>query len=46
MLRYTALMEKYCRVSPYNWFNFFDFWAMPEPAEAAKGAEPSATTHG
>jgi predicted LPLAT superfamily acyltransferase len=24
--RYAALLEKYCRTAPYNWFNFFDFW--------------------
>jgi predicted LPLAT superfamily acyltransferase len=25
--RYAALVEQYCRSDPYNWFNFFDFWA-------------------
>lgn len=25
--RYAALLEKYCRSDPYNWFNFFDFWS-------------------
>ena len=25
--RYVARVEHYCRVAPYNWFNFFDFWA-------------------
>ena len=25
--RYVALLESLCRESPYNWFNFFDFWA-------------------
>jgi len=24
--RYAALLEKYCRSDPYNWFNFFNFW--------------------
>lgn len=24
--RYAALLERYCRSDPYNWFNFFDFW--------------------
>jgi predicted LPLAT superfamily acyltransferase len=24
--RYAALLEKYVRRDPYNWFNFFDFW--------------------
>ncbi len=30
--RYAALLEKYCRSDPYNWFNFFDFWADPRRA--------------
>ena len=25
--RYVTLLETLCRESPYNWFNFFDFWA-------------------
>jgi predicted LPLAT superfamily acyltransferase len=24
--RYAGLLEKYCRLEPYDWFNFFDFW--------------------
>ncbi|HEX4152406.1 MAG TPA: hypothetical protein VHY75_09410 [Steroidobacteraceae bacterium] len=24
--RYAALLERYCRSDPFNWFNFFDFW--------------------
>jgi predicted LPLAT superfamily acyltransferase len=27
MARYASLLEKYCRSDPYNWFNFYDFWA-------------------
>ncbi|KAB2968436.1 MAG: acyl-CoA synthetase [Zoogloea sp.] len=23
---YVALLEAHCRETPYNWFNFFDFW--------------------
>jgi predicted LPLAT superfamily acyltransferase len=26
MQRYVQLIEQYCAESPYNWFNFFDFW--------------------
>jgi predicted LPLAT superfamily acyltransferase len=26
MQRYAALIDRYCRSDPYNWFNFFDFW--------------------
>ena len=25
--RYVATLEALCREAPYNWFNFFDFWA-------------------
>jgi predicted LPLAT superfamily acyltransferase len=25
--RYASLLEQHCRADPYNWFNFFDFWA-------------------
>src|SRR5262249_32426810 len=24
--RYAQFLERYCRMSPYNWFNFFDVW--------------------
>jgi len=34
--RYAALMEKYCRSAPYNWFNFFDFW---QPARHTKSLQ-------
>jgi hypothetical protein len=27
--RYASLLEQYCRADPYNWFNFFNFWAGP-----------------
>jgi predicted LPLAT superfamily acyltransferase len=25
--RYAAVLDRYCRSDPYNWFNFYDFWA-------------------
>jgi predicted LPLAT superfamily acyltransferase len=25
--RYADRLEHYCRLAPYNWFNFYDFWA-------------------
>ncbi|MGF6369629.1 putative LPLAT superfamily acyltransferase [Paraburkholderia sp. RAU6.4a] len=28
--RYALRLEHYCRKAPYQWFNFFDFWASPE----------------
>jgi predicted LPLAT superfamily acyltransferase len=24
--RYAQRLEHYCRLAPYNWFNFYDFW--------------------
>lgn len=24
--RYVARLEHYCRLAPYNWYNFYDFW--------------------
>jgi hypothetical protein len=23
---YADRLSHYCRLAPYNWFNFFDFW--------------------
>ena len=34
--RYVALLETLCRESPYNWFNFYDFWA----ADATEFPDP------
>jgi predicted LPLAT superfamily acyltransferase len=30
--RYAAVLDKYCRSDPYNWFNFHDFWRKPPQA--------------
>jgi hypothetical protein len=29
--RYVATLEALCREAPYNWFNFYDFWADAAP---------------
>lgn len=26
MQHYADRLTHYCRLAPYNWFNFFDFW--------------------
>ena len=40
--RYVSLLETLCVEAPYNWFNFFDFWATDaDPAEPP--ARPPAT---
>ncbi len=39
MQRYVAILESLCREAPYNWFNFYDFWAGDEaPSSAASDA--------
>jgi predicted LPLAT superfamily acyltransferase len=30
MQRYAERLEHYCRLDPYNWFNFYDFWRTPD----------------
>lgn len=37
--RYARRLEAYCRDAPYNWFNFFDFWARP-PSEGESIEQP------
>ncbi|MDO5623708.1 MAG: acyl-CoA synthetase [Pseudomonadota bacterium] len=29
MQRYAALLEARCMQTPWNWFNFYDFWQIP-----------------
>ena len=37
--RYAAVVEARCRLTPFQWFNFYDFWgaapAVPPPASSA-----------
>ena len=28
---FASRLEDFCRRSPYQWFNFYDFWRLPEP---------------
>lgn len=46
MTRYVDCIETHCRSTPFNWFNFFDFWeTRPDPAQAsASGTRPSGKT--
>ncbi|MFL9872833.1 glycosyltransferase family 2 protein [Paraburkholderia megapolitana] len=42
--RYATRLEHYCRKAPYQWFNFFDFWAPApgaRPSGRARGERPS-----
>lgn len=33
---YAALLDRYCREAPYNWFNFFDFWPPESTASPSR----------
>jgi predicted LPLAT superfamily acyltransferase len=33
--RYAAMLDRYCRSDPYNWFNFHDFWHAPDGVPGA-----------
>ncbi|HXZ08104.1 MAG TPA: glycosyltransferase [Paraburkholderia sp.] len=35
--RYAARLEHFCRKAPYQWFNFFDFWARPAAELSSRG---------
>ncbi|MDB0525868.1 acyl-CoA synthetase [Ralstonia solanacearum] len=43
LARYVALLERYCRAAPYNWFNYFDFWQGAEAAGPHRDATPPDT---
>ncbi len=32
--RYAARLEHHARQAPFNWFNFYDFWEVPDVAQA------------
>ncbi|MBV8591291.1 MAG: acyltransferase [Acetobacteraceae bacterium] len=40
---YATWLDQVCRAHPFNWFNFYDFWAESRdaaPAEAVGSADP------
>ena len=36
--RYVTTLESLCREAPYNWFNFYDFWAAADADTSARTA--------
>lgn len=41
MAHYAELLAQHCRVAPYNWFNFFDFWRTSKaPSATNPGPAP------
>ena len=39
---YAARLEHYCRLAPYNWFNFYDFWMATSEPETRPQIRPAA----
>jgi predicted LPLAT superfamily acyltransferase len=39
--RYAERLEHYCRLDPYNWFNFYPYWGPPPAPDAL----PAASRH-
>ncbi|MDE2607519.1 MAG: acyl-CoA synthetase [Burkholderiales bacterium] len=43
LLHYVRVLEQQCRETPWNWFNFFDFWAgHPGPQDTVHAHHPPA----
>ena len=40
MQRYADILEKYVRLEPYNWFNFYDFWNEYSAAPQSETPQP------
>ncbi len=38
--RYADRLAHYCRLAPYNWFNFFDFWPELPPTQSQDARKP------
>jgi predicted LPLAT superfamily acyltransferase len=38
--RYATILARHCRATPYNWFNFFDFWQVPVRAARRHSTPP------
>ena len=44
---YVRELEARCRRAPYQWFNFYDFWALREEGDGAQGrTAPALDLHG
>ncbi|HEY4367901.1 MAG TPA: hypothetical protein VGN07_11770 [Steroidobacteraceae bacterium] len=41
--RYADRLAHHARTAPYNWFNFYDFWYVPDTSDAAR--DVAAYTH-
>jgi predicted LPLAT superfamily acyltransferase len=43
--RFADRLAHHARAAPYNWFNFYDFWALHEPSDAPRN-ETNAAVRG
>lgn len=37
--RYVAMLDQLCRAQPYNWFNFYDYWAAGDHTTPGAGPD-------
>ncbi len=40
--RYAGRLEHHARQAPYNWFNFYDFWGLPDGLSHPHGQQQAA----
>lgn len=40
--RYADRLEHYCRLAPFNWFNFYDFWKAHGVSDSPERQAPAA----
>jgi len=34
--RFATELENHCETVPYQWFNFYDFWSLPDPSRSTQ----------
>ena len=39
--RFAAALERACRAHPFNWFNFYPFWDLPDASSTSAAPEPA-----
>ena len=44
--RFAAALERACRAHPFNWFNFYPFWELPDEPSTSAAPEPVTPKHG
>ena len=44
--RFSDRLSHYARLAPFNWFNFYDFWLLPDPDGGDVGSDPGGARHG